>query len=54
MINGDALMQGLVVVYVLVAIIYATEGNWPIVNWRGPIYLKRCGSSGICGTACCE
>lgn len=36
MINGDALMQGLVVVYVLVAILYATEGNWPkMTYWIG-------------------
>jgi drug/metabolite transporter (DMT)-like permease len=34
--NGHLLMQGLVVVYVIVAVVFAWEGNWPkCLYWIG-------------------
>ena len=40
MINGTMLMQGLVVVYVIVAVVFAVEGNWPkCTYWIGAVII---------------
>ena len=34
LINGTLLMQGLVVFYVVIAVVFAFEGNWPkVLYW---------------------
>ena len=34
MISGTLLMQGLIVAYVVIAVVFAFEGNWPkVLYW---------------------